>query len=329
MNVAGVPQRTVAWEDGAVVVVDQAKLPFAFEKRRLRGHEEVAEAIRSMVVRGAPAIGAAGAFGMALAFREKADPAAARSRLVGARPTGRNLAGAVDRVAAAGAGRALEEAQRIADEDVAACLAIGRAGRPLIREGMRILTHCNAGWLATVDWGTQTAPLYLAWREGVRFEVLVDRTGPRDQGARLTAWELAQEGIPHRIIEDGASGHFMRRGEVDLAIVGADRIAANGDVANKIGTYLVALAARDNGVPFHVAAPRDTFDRGCPDGASIPIEERDPDEVLYRSGPDEAGVLRRVRVANPGSGARNPAFDVTPARLVTSYLTPAGVRTSP
>jgi methylthioribose-1-phosphate isomerase len=315
-----------------VFAIDQNLLPFSFEIRRLAEWRETADAIRTMVVRGAPAIGVAGGYGMAQAFRESAEPAAverALHELGAARPTARNLAAVVDRVHAAGraggpAG-AQREAQRIADASVEECRAIGEHGTALIRDGARVLTHCNAGWLATVDRGTATAPLYAARDRGIGFHVLVDKTGPRDQGARLTAWELGQEGIRHDLIEESAAGLLMSRGEVDLVIVGADRIAANGDVANKVGTYLVALAAREHGVPFYVAAPRDTFDPSCASGREIPIEERSEEEVLFKTGPDEDGRVRRIRVAAPGAHARNPAFDVTPARLIAGIITSAGI----
>ena len=300
--------------------MDQNRLPFAFAVVTCRTVEEVAEAIRTMTVRGAPSIGPAAGFGLALAFRAGREPSAARKLLASTRPTARDLFHALERV------DSLDAAQSFADATVAACRAIGEAGRPLIRDGMTVMTHCNAGWLAAVDIGTATAPLYLAHAAGVRFRVLVSRTSPRDQGARLTAWELAQEGIDHRIIEDSAAGRFIQRGEVGLVLVGADRIAANGDVANKVGTYLKALAASRHGVPFVVAAPESTIDCGCPDGASIPIEERPSEEVLYRTGPDDEGKMRRILTASPGSQALNPAFDVTPRELVTEILTERGPR---
>jgi methylthioribose-1-phosphate isomerase len=202
---------------------------------------------------------------------------------------------------------------------------IGEAGAPLLKDGARVLTHCNAGWLAFTDWGTALSPIYKAKRDGKRVFVWVDETRPRLQGARLTAWELAGEGIEFRIIADNAAGYFMRKGEVDLVIVGSDRIAANGDVANKIGTYEKAVLARENDIPFYVAAPTSTIDFGCPHGDSIPIEERGEDEVLRVNGPDEAGVTRSVRISSPDACARNPAFDVTPARLVTGIITEKGV----
>jgi S-methyl-5-thioribose-1-phosphate isomerase len=222
---------------------------------------------------------------------------------------------------------ACAEADLLAEQDVEAGRRIGEAGAALIRDRARILTHCNAGWLAFTDWGTALSPIYMAKREGKRLFVWVDETRPRLQGARLTAWELAGEGIDFRIIPDNAAGFFMRNGEVDMVIVGADRVAANGDVANKIGTYEKAVLARENGIPFYVAVPTSTIDLDCPTGASIPIEEREEAEVLTAAGPDEAGVMRSVRIASPGASARNPAFDVTPASLVTALITEKGIVT--
>ncbi|MBI2941303.1 MAG: S-methyl-5-thioribose-1-phosphate isomerase [Chloroflexi bacterium] len=259
---------------------------------------------------------------------------AARARIEATRPTARDLFFATERVwaaaeamssLAAATRAAFDAAQALASASVAACRAIGEAGEPLIPDRARVLTHCNAGWLACVDYGTATAPLYLAASRGKRLHVWVDETRPRSQGARLTAWELHGEGIPHRIIADNAAASLMSRGEVDLVIVGADRIAANGDVANKIGTLEKALCAREFGIPFYVAAPHSTFDPRVPHGKAIPIEERSPDEVLYQTGPDESGMLRRIRVAAPGSSAFNPAFDVTPAHLITGIITERGV----
>jgi S-methyl-5-thioribose-1-phosphate isomerase len=204
---------------------------------------------------------------------------------------------------------------------------IGVAGAPLIRDGARVLTHCNAGWLAFTDWGTALSPIYTAKRMGKAVFVWVDETRPRLQGARLTAWELAGEGVNHRVIPDNAAGHFMRRGEVDLVIVGADRIASNGDAANKIGTYEKAVLARDSGIPFYVAAPLSTVDLHCPEGTAIPIEERGEEEVLTAEGPDAEGIMRTVRLAAPGARARNPGFDVTPARLITGFITEKGLVT--
>ncbi|MCX7028749.1 MAG: S-methyl-5-thioribose-1-phosphate isomerase [Spirochaetes bacterium] len=296
------------------------------------------------MVRGAGAIGAAGGFGTAQAALEAPEAGfdaymeSAERLLKATRPTARNLFYAVDRVLAAvrrvrAAGgspaearrTAVAEAEAVAREDTAACVRIGEIGAALVTDGARILTHCNAGWLGFSDWGTALAPLYRARRDGKRFSVWVDETRPRLQGARLTAWELANEGIDFQVIPDNAAGWLMRRGEVDLVIVGSDRIAANGDVANKVGTYEKAVCARANGVPFYVAAPLSTFDAGAATGDDIPIEERDPGEVLLATGPDAEGTMRTVSLAAPGAGARNPAFDVTPADLITGIVTERGI----
>lgn len=340
MNVNGKPYRTVWFENRRVMMINQHLLPERFEIAEFTTPGEVAEAIKDMTVRGAPAIGAAAAYGLALAALEAPERgfdgriAAAAKMLAATRPTAQNLFRSIDRVTAAinrgnsVAGKrkaASEEAERIADEDVAACRAIGRNGAALLKDGMRVLTHCNAGWLATVDWGTALSPIYTAGRNGIRVTVLADETRPRGQGARLTAWELMQEGVPVEIIADNAAGHLMRTGCVDLCIVGADRVAANGDVANKIGTYEKAVLARENSIPFYVAAPLSTFDPRCATGAGIPIEERAGDEVLWTSGWTEDGRLERVRTTPQGARARNPAFDVTPAKYITGIITEKGV----
>lgn len=341
MRVHGTPYRTVWMEGGAVRMIDQNRLPFGFRVVECPDHRATAEAIRDMTVRGAPAIGAAAAFALAQGFREgarAADPWAyareARERIEATRPTARDLFHGTARVwAAAGAAphpaaaaeAAYEAARALAEESVACCRRIGEHGAALIGEGARVLTHCNAGWLATVDHGTALAPVYAAHAAGRHPHVWVDETRPRAQGARLTAWELGGEGIPHAVIADNAAAWLMSRGEVDLVIVGADRIARSGDVANKVGTLAKAVCAREFGIPFYVAAPPSTFDHDAADGAAIPIEERAEDEVHYQTGPDEGGVLRRVRVTAPGSPARNPAFDVTPARFVTGIVTERGV----
>lgn len=343
MLVNGTPYRTVWREGGTVRMIDQILLPFKFAIFDSPDHKVTARAIKDMVTRGAGAIGVAGGFGVAQAAREApASPpefsqylGAAASLLKSTRPTAQNLFYAIDRVLASALGalpdvaRAREaacvEADMLAEEDVEAGRRIGEAGATLIRDGARVLTHCNAGWLAFTDWGTALSPIYMAKREGKRLFVWVDETRPRLQGARLTAWELAGEGIDFRIIPDNAAGFFMRNGEVDMVIVGADRVAANGDVANKIGTYEKAVLARENGIPFYVAAPASTIDFDCPTGASIPIEEREEAEVLSATGPDESGVIRTVRIASPDARARNPAFDVTPASLVTGIITEKGI----
>jgi S-methyl-5-thioribose-1-phosphate isomerase len=251
------------------------------------------------------------------------------------RPTAQNLFYAINRVVKAVEAEgenfakareaALACAQEIADDDAACCESIGNHGLPLISEGARISTHCNAGWLAFVDWGSAISPIYAAHRAGKKPFVWVDETRPRSQGARLTAWELAQEGVAHAVIPDNAAGHYMQRGEIDMVIVGSDRIAANGDVANKIGTYSSAVVAHANNIPFYVAAPTTTIDPDCPTGSEIPIEERSEDEVLYTWGWSDDGVFRRVRTAPQSSSARNPAFDVTPADRVTGIITEKGI----
>ncbi len=348
MKINGQPYRTI-WlaQDGwRVVVIDQTRLPFRFETVALGSAEQAADAIRSMVVRGAPLIGATAAYGVALAMRADASDAAleAALALLGAtRPTAVNLHWALERMrrvlAALPPGvraeTAYAEAAAICGEDVALCRAIGEHGLPLIAEiserkpagaPVNILTHCNAGWLATVDWGTALAPIYLAHDAGIPVHVWVDETRPRNQGAALTAYELGSHGVPHTVIADNAGGHLMQHGQVDMVIVGTDRTTASGDVANKIGTYLKALAAHDNGVPFYVALPSPTIDWNIRDGlADIPIEERAAREVTHLSGLADDGEVRSVRVVAPGSGAANPAFDVTPARLVTGLITERGV----
>lgn len=317
MRVRGRDYRAVWWQRGCVMVIDQTRLPERFVLKRLADHRQTAEAIRTMVVRGAGTIGATAAYGMAQAFFERADLDEAYRRLLETRPTAVDLKHAIDRVRRCrSAAEALTEAERIADEYVARGKRIGEVGLRLIRSGCRVLTHCNAGWLALVDWGSAPAPIYMAHRRGRRVFVWVDETRPRCQGAALTSWEFLQEGIEHRIIADNAAGYFMRRGEVDLCIVGADRIAANGDVANKIGTYEKAVLAKENGVPFYVAAPTSTIDPQCRSGEKIPIEERDEEEVL---------CVRGYRVAPRGARAANPAFDVTPARYITGIITERGI----
>jgi methylthioribose-1-phosphate isomerase len=348
MKVNGVDTRTI-WlaDDGwAVVVIDQTKLPHVFETRRLESVEAAAQAIRDMVVRGAPLIGATAAYAMALAMRGDAGDGAiirARDMLLATRPTAVNLRWALARMVElltplppeARADAAYRRAAEICDQDVAMCRAIGEHGAALIETAARarggkgpvnILTHCNAGWLATVDWGTALAPIYVAHDRGVAVHVWVDETRPRNQGASLTTWELASHGVPHTLIVDSAGGHLMQHGMVDLCITGSDRTTAEGDVCNKIGTYLKALAAHDCGVPFHVALPASTIDWSIGDGvADIPIEQRDASEVLEISGQDGAGAERRVRIAPAGCRAANYAFDVTPARLVSGLITERGL----
>jgi methylthioribose-1-phosphate isomerase len=318
--------RAVWWTDEGVGFIDQRRLPGSLEFALARDVEEVARAIEAMAVRGAPAIGVLAGYGLALAAGRGAPLGPAAARLLGTRPTAVNLRAALDAVrrAAPNPDAVLAAARAWDEAEVAAGAAIGEHGFALLRPGVRVLTHCNAGWLAVQDWGTALAPVYRAARAGYDPFVWVSETRPRLQGARLTAWELSQAGVRHAVVVDGAVAHFLQRGEVDIVLTGADRIAANGDAANKIGTYAKALAARAHGVPLHVCAPRSTIDPDTPDGEGIPIEERDPDEVLTVEGADETGRSRRVRVAPAGSAARNPAFDVTPHRLISGLVTEAG-----
>jgi methylthioribose-1-phosphate isomerase len=344
MNIDGVAHRTI-WlaEDGHTVeVIDQTALPHAFRVVKLATSAEAARAISTMIVRGAPLIGATAAYGLALAARE--DPsdaglARAAAMLAATRPTAVNLRWALEQAQTAilplppaeRQAAAYAAAARLCDEDVAACEAIGRHGEALIRKAwngrdvVNVLTHCNAGWLATVDWGTALAPIYKAHDAGVPVHVWVDETRPRNQGASLTAWELGRHGVPYTVIADNAGGHLMQHGRVDLCIVGSDRTAANGDVCNKIGTYLKALAAHDNGVPFYAALPASTIDWRLSSGRDIPIEERDEAEVTHITGLAPSGESVTVRLTPEGARAANFAFDVTPARLVSAIITERGV----
>jgi methylthioribose-1-phosphate isomerase len=345
MKVDGVAYRG-AWVDPdngwSIRIIDQTRLPWSLDILTLTTRDQAAHAIRSMQVRGAPLIGAVAAYGLCLALR--ADPSSdAMERdaalLNATRPTAVNLRWALDRMltrlrntpAEQRVVTAYAEAAAIADEDAAQNEAIGTHGLPLIQHfaapGRRvnILTHCNAGWLATVDWGTALAPIYKAHDSGIDVHVWVDETRPRNQGAALTAWELGKHGVPHTVIADNAGGHLMQHGQVDLAIVGTDRVTRTGDVANKIGTYLKALAARDNNIPFWVALPSTTIDWTVADGVrEIPIEERAEAEVTDITGRLPDGSIATIRVAAGGSPAANPAFDVTPARLVTGLITERG-----
>lgn len=342
MQVFGKSYRTVWFEAPTLYLIDQRRLPFAFEVVASQAYTDTALAIRNMTVRGAGAIGATGAFGMAQVFLSarpahfEADLQQGAQLLRETRPTAQNLFYGINTVLEAGLhsleqgieparAAAIQAAQAVADEDAACCHQIGLHGAQLIPDGARVSTHCNAGWLAFVDWGSALAPIYQARREGKHVSVLVDETRPRGQGARLTAWELGQEQVPHQLLTDGVAAFLMARGEVDLVIVGADRIAANGDVANKIGTYASALAAREAGIPFYVAAPSTTIDPQCPSGKHIPIEERSDEEVLFVDGKLASGELARVRIAPEGTRGRNPAFDVTPAQLVRGIITETGV----
>ena len=329
-------------DDGMVDIIDQTELPHSLQIRRITDAEEAAEAIRNMYVRGAPLIGAMAAYGICLALRK--DPSNkmlldASEMMMATRPTAINLKWAVSEMCKAlinfsGKQRVIEaykKAAAICDQDVAINEAIGRNGLRIIEEiaakkggePVKILTHCNAGWLATVDWGTATAPIYMAHDAGIKVHVWVDETRPRNQGA-LTAFELGQHGVPHHYIVDNAGGHLMQHGEVDMVIVGTDRVTANGDVCNKIGTYLKALAAHDNGVPFYVATPSPSIDFTLADGRKVPIEERNGSEVAFVSGLQARGVSQ-VLVPPSSTPVSNPSFDVTPARLVTALITERGI----
>ncbi|MPZ58577.1 MAG: S-methyl-5-thioribose-1-phosphate isomerase [Rhizobiales bacterium] len=348
MKVNGEHKRTIWVEpDGwAVGVIDQTLLPHRYALARWETVEDAVRGIATMQVRGAPLIGASAAYGMCLALR--ADPSdenleAAYAKLSATRPTAINLKWALDEIVAAVRNRPRDErvvaayrrAAEICDEDVAINQAIGRHGGDLIAaaagrkrpgEPVNVLTHCNAGWLATVDWGTALAPIYLAHDGGIRLHVWADETRPRNQGASLTAWELGQHGVPHTVIPDSAGGHLMQHGMVDLAIVGTDRVTADGDVCNKIGTYLKALAARDNGVPFYVALPSPTIDFSVRDGLSeVPIEQRAAEEVATMTGRTADGRIETVTIVPEGSAVANYGFDVTPARLVTGLITERGM----
>jgi len=346
MKIDGTPFRSI-WVDEtdhwSVRIIDQTKLPWAIDLPRLNSMTEVAHAIRAMLVRGAPLIGAAAAYGVALAMR--ADPSQdnlthAITVLGATRPTAINLRWALARMEAvlrplgnnARGQAAYAEAAAICDEDVATNQAIGQHGLPLIEaraksgRTVNVLTHCNAGWIATVDYGTALAPIYTAHDAGIDVHVWVEETRPRNQGASLTAWELGKHGVKHTVIADNAGGHLMQRGDVDLVIVGTDRVTRAGDVANKIGTYLKALAARDNGVPFWVALPSSTIDWTISDGLSdIPIEERAGSEVTTMTGRAMDGSIATIRIVPKESPAANPAFDVTPARLVSGLITERGL----
>ncbi|MBI2885203.1 MAG: S-methyl-5-thioribose-1-phosphate isomerase [Candidatus Omnitrophica bacterium] len=340
MKVNGRPYQTV-WLDGSTVkLIEQRKLPHVFEVASYATHHETARAIQEMVVRGAGAIGAAAGYAMAQAalhapearFHDALDKAAGVIRAT--RPTAHDLFYAVDRVCrAASCANSVESARMaavraataLAQDNARACQAMGRAGLPLMTPGLRMLTHCNAGWLAFVDWGSALAPVYAAQEAGIEVFVYATETRPRSQGAKLTEWELAQADVPHQLIADTAAGSLFQRGEIGLVIVGADRIAANGDTANKIGTYTLAVLARRHNVPFYVAASRSTFDLATPDGSAIPIEQRSEDEVLYVWGRADDGSLQRVRIAGPDARALNPAFDVTPAELIRGFITDQGI----
>ncbi|MFH0919007.1 MAG: S-methyl-5-thioribose-1-phosphate isomerase [Fibrobacterota bacterium] len=332
---------TAVWMKGrSVCMIDQRLLPHQFKIITFKDSRGTAEAIRNMTVRGAGSIGAAAGFGaaqVALEAPENGFHAFCRTGfniLRKTRPTAQDLFYAIDRVAAVVAAAesvpaakkaAVATAWAISDDYIRAGAAVGRYGNTLIKKGFRILTHCNAGWLALQDWGSALAPIYAAKRAGKKVFVYADETRPRLQGARLTAWELKEEGVDFAVIADNAAGFYMRKGWVDMVITGADRLAANGDAANKIGTYEKAVLAKENGIPFYIAAPVSTFDLQCKKGDDIPIEERDEDEVFYMDGKTKAGKIERVRVMPEGICAKNPAFDVTPARYITAIITDRGI----
>jgi methylthioribose-1-phosphate isomerase len=348
MKVDGKSMRTIWLESGGdgVAIIDQTALPHRFVTLSLKTLQDAACAIKSMQVRGAPLIGATAAYGVWLALREDASDEnleRACKTLAATRPTAINLKWALDEMLAAVRKRprteraavALKRAQEISDEDIAINQAIGRHGLKLIEalaakkksgERFNLLTHCNAGWLATVDWGTATAPIYMAHDKGLSVHVFADETRPRNQGASLTAWELGQHGVPHTVIADNTGGHLMQHGMIDMVIVGTDRVTAQGDVCNKIGTYLKALAAHDNGVPFYVALPSPTIDFSLSDGlGEIPIEQRGGEEVSTMTGKTKDGRIETVQVVPDGTAVANYGFDVTPARLVTGLITERGV----
>jgi methylthioribose-1-phosphate isomerase len=343
MRVNGIACRTVEETPGGISIIDQTLLPFRFARLELTTLAAAAHAISSMQVRGAPLIGAMGAWGLALAARADASDAGLRraaEQLNATRPTAINLRRVVDATLAAvleaspaqRPARATALARATCDDEVDRSRRIAEHGLTLLRalhaklgRPLNVLTHCNAGWLATIDWGTALAPLYLAHDAGVPVHVWVDETRPRNQGASLTAWELGQHGVPHTLLVDNAGGLLMRQGRVDACIVGTDRTTTNGDVCNKVGTYLKALAAHESQVPFYVAAPESSIDWAMAHGDQVPIEERDGREVTHLTGVDDAGALHTVRVTPEGTRVLNPGFDVTPAKFVTGLITERGV----
>jgi len=343
MNIEGKAYRTIWFENNSVKIIDQTKLPHQFIIKDLKTVKDTINAIKTMEVRGAPLIGATAAYGLVLSIIENNDQSFLQKSsedLIASRPTAINLKWAIDRMMKKLSGVnsneilriALEEAKMIVEEDVEFCKNIGINGLKIIekisnkkKDTVNILTHCNAGWLATIDWGTATSPIYQAHKKGIKVHVWVDETRPRNQGANLTSYELNEEGIPNTIIADNTGGILMQRGQVDICIVGTDRTLFTGDVTNKIGTYLKALAAKDNNVPFYVALPSSTIDWSIKDSKDIPIEERDPEELSYIEGLDKDNKLQKVLIYSEKSKALNLAFDITPARLVTGLITEKGI----
>ncbi|MDK2908675.1 MAG: translation initiation factor eIF-2B subunit alpha [Bacteroidales bacterium] len=333
MRVQGIDYRTVWIKNDRIKIINQNRLPFAFEILDLPDVDSACEAIVRMHVRGAGAIGALAGYAMALAFKDynktQIQPVLeAKRKIEATRPTARNLFYATEKVWTAGMeggyGKAMETAEMLAEENIAEGRAIAEYGESLIPDECYIMTHCNAGWLGFVDWGSALAPIYMAHRKGKKIFVYVSETRPRLQGARLTAWELTNEGIPHAIISDGASAFIMQNNKVDAIITGADRIALNGDTANKIGTLDKAILAHHFGIPFYVATPLSTIDFNCEDGTKIPIEHREEEEVLFANGINQEGHFVSVGLASPGSSAINPAFDVTPGSLINLFITSQG-----
>jgi methylthioribose-1-phosphate isomerase len=334
MKVKGKDYRTIWMEGSSVFMIEQNLLPFEFKIFEAKDYKTTCHAIVTMIVRGAGAIGAAAGYAMAQAalLAGKKNYAkeilSAKKEIEGTRPTARNLFYAIEMVyeaALQSPARAVIAAEFIADQDIYSSRKIGEFGNRIIKNNFNILTHCNAGWLAFVDYGTALSPIYTAHRDGKKVFVYVDETRPRSQGARLTAWELKNENVPHIIVPDNAGAFLMSQKKVDMVIVGADRIACNGDVANKIGTFEKAIVAKEFGIPFYVAAPTSTFDMECRSGKDIPIEQRNENEVLYQTGLDKKGKLHEVLVCSPGSGAFNPAFDVTPAKYIKGIITENGI----
>jgi len=343
MNIKGKAYRTIWFENNSVKIIDQTKLPHQFIIKNLKTVKDSINAIKTMEVRGAPLIGATAAYGLVLSIIENKDQSFLKKSsedLIASRPTAINLKWAVDRMMKKLSGVnsneilkiALEEAETIVLEDVEFCKNIGLNGLKIIEEiynkkkdTVNILTHCNAGWLATIDWGTATSPIYHAHKKGIKVHVWVDETRPRNQGANLTSYELNEEGIPNTIIADNTGGILMQRGQVDMCIVGTDRTLSNGDVCNKIGTYLKALAAKDNNVPFYVALPSSTIDWSIKDSKDIPIEERDPAELSFVEGLNKDKKLQKILIYPLKSKSLNLAFDITPAKYVTGLITENGV----